>query len=93
MSRSYKKNPYMYICNDSAKEDKQICNKMHRRKEKVNNRKIIVDPNIADNVVYEKPDELHNPWSWSTDGRAYYVENLDKVKTRLDNFNNKKIIK
>ena len=74
MSRSYKKENYVYSCNTSCKKDKKITQKKFRRIEHVKLKQIELDNEISDFITFNDSKEISGQWCWSTDGKRYFSD-------------------
>jgi len=82
MSRSKKHNPICAItCAKSEKQDKQIINRIIRRKIKANLK--TKDLEELDEIIIPTQDEIMNKWSMAKDGKQYIEKNSDYYKKVL----------
>jgi hypothetical protein len=78
MSRSRRKTKAIKICGgDSDKKDKQLANRAFRRLSKMRVQKVVMSDEDDVNIPVDM-DEVSNVYSFSSDGGAYYREDLDE---------------
>ena len=62
---------------DSDKKDKRLANRAFRRLSKIRAQKVIMSDEDEVNIPVDM-DEVSNVYSFSSDGGAYYREDLDE---------------
>ena len=78
MSRSRRKTKAMKIYGGySDKKDKRLANRAFRRLSKIRVQKVIMSDEDDVNIPVDM-DEVSNVYSFSSDGGAYYREDLDE---------------